>query len=136
MAMAAPTLMMTLIAPNCDGTAGPGGCLRRRWRVPARNEGLSRSGSFANEDDERGQQRGPSSTRQPTARRCTQVALDTLMVGNFDEKSFALAAIFTATLRATALYRPATSLSGSATTVGRPLSACSRMAIVSGSAPR
>ena len=136
MAVAAPTLMMTLITPECGDTGGPGGCLRSRWHVPARNKGLSRSGSFANEDDGSGQQRGLSSTRLPTARRCTQVPLDTLMVGNFEEKSFALAAIFTATLRATALYRPATSLSGSATTVGRPLSACSRMAIVSGSAPR
>ena len=32
-----------------------------------------------------------------------QVALDTLMVGNLAEKSFALTAIFTATWRATAL---------------------------------
>jgi hypothetical protein len=32
-----------------------------------------------------------------------QVSLEILMVGNFDEKSFALAAILTATWRATAL---------------------------------
>ena len=33
------------------GKAGPGECLRRRWRVRARNQGLSQSGSFPNEDN-------------------------------------------------------------------------------------
>ena len=37
-----------------------------------------------------------------------------VIVGNLDEKSLALRATVTATWRATALYRPATSLSGSA----------------------
>ena len=35
--------------------------------------------------------------------RPTQVSFDTLMVGNLDEKSFALAAIFTAIVRAIVL---------------------------------
>jgi len=46
------------------------------------------------------------------------VFFDTVIVGNFDEKSFAFIAIFTATCRAMALYKPATCPSGSATTVG------------------
>ena len=51
------------------------------------------------------------------------VSFEIEMLGNFDEKSFARCAIFTATWRATLLYRPAISPSGSLTTLGRPLSA-------------
>ena len=58
------------------------------------------------------------------------------MLGNFDEKSLARCAILTATWRATPLYRPAISPSGSLTTLGRPLSAWTRIERLSGSAPR
>ena len=65
-----------------------------------------------------------------------QVFLEMVMVGNFDEKSFARCAMLTAMRRAIVLYSAAISPSGSATTVARPESACSRIDSVSGSAPR
>lgn len=68
--------------------------------------------------------------------RALQVFLDTLIVGNLLEKSFTLAATLIATWRATLLYRPAISPSGSATTLGMPLSACTRILMLSGNAPR
>src|SRR5579864_4901394 len=56
--------------------------------------------------------------------------------GNFDEKSSAFFATDMATLRAIALYACATAPSGSAITVGRPESACSRIWMSSGRLPR
>ena len=79
---------------------------------------------------------GPARDRRARVRVRAQVALLTVMVGNLALKSLARAAMLTATRRATCLYSAAISPSGSATTVGRPLSACSRIFIVSGSAPR
>jgi len=51
----------------------------------------------------------------------------TTMLGNFVEKSSAFFVTAIATLRAIALYARAIVPSGSAITVGRPESACSRM---------
>src|SRR6185437_10963778 len=59
----------------------------------------------------------------------------TTMFGNFPEKSSTFFATAIATLRAIALYLSATAPSGSATTVGRPESACSRMLMSSGRLP-
>ena len=65
-----------------------------------------------------------------------QESLEIVMLGNLAEKSFERSAILTATRRATCLYSPAISPSGSPTTLGRPLSACTRMDRFKGSAPR
>src|SRR4051795_7435323 len=58
------------------------------------------------------------------------------MFGNLAEKSSAFCATNTAVLRAISPYAFAIAPSGSEITVGRPESACSRMRMSSGSAPR
>src|SRR5690606_2182973 len=60
----------------------------------------------------------------------------TTIVGNLSDMSRAFSAILTATLRAIMRYLSARSPSGSATTVGRPESACCRMRMSRGSPPR
>lgn len=77
-----------------DCVAGCPGRRRRPGPVAARGMTLfgRAPGTVARRGGGRGRRGGGS-----------QVFLETVMVGNFDEKSFALAAIFSATVRATAL---------------------------------
>ena len=73
-----------------------GGAMAARWRRDQRGQ---RRGRGCGVQTASAQQGG---LNRGAAAAC-QVAFETLMVGNLAEKSFALSAIFTATLRATAL---------------------------------